>query len=41
VITNELPPSRCMPTWKEASVRSEGLKNTSPKIFPASARGSG
>ena len=35
VITNEVPPSRAMPAWNEASVRSEGLKNTSPSIFPA------
>ena len=30
-----------MPAWKEASVRSDGLKNTSPRILLASARGSG
>ena len=26
-----------MPAWKEASVRSEGLRNSSPRILPASA----
>ena len=26
-----------MPAWKEASVRSDGLMNTSPRILPASA----
>ena len=30
-----------LPTWNEASVRSDGLKNTRPRIFPARARGSG
>ena len=31
LITNELPPRRAMPAWKEASVRSEGLKNSRPE----------
>ena len=30
-----------MPAWKDARVRKEGLKNTKPRILPASARGSG
>src|SRR4051812_48293924 len=30
-----------MAAWKEAKVRSEGLKNSRPRIFPASACGSG
>ena len=34
VITNEVPPSRAMPDWNDASVRSDGLKNTSPRILP-------
>src|SRR5579862_9426827 len=38
VTTNEEPPSRAMAAWKDAKVRSDGLKNTSPRIFPASAR---
>jgi hypothetical protein len=30
-----------MPAWNEASVRSDGLKNSSPSTLPASACGSG
>ena len=30
-----------MAAWNEASVRSDGLKNSRPRIFPASACGSG
>src|SRR5579875_3057717 len=40
-MTNEDPPRRAMPAWKEASVRSEGLKNRRPSTLPASACGSG
>src|SRR3954465_2113293 len=39
--TKEFPPSRAMAAWKEASVRSDGLKNNNPRIFPVSACGSG
>jgi hypothetical protein len=35
-----LPPRRAMPAWNEASVRSEGLKNTKPKILPPALAGS-
>ena len=41
VMTKESPPSRDIPTWKDASVRKEGLKNTKPKILPTSACGCG
>ena len=35
VITNELePPSRAMPAWNEASVRSDGFMNSSPSTLP-------
>ena len=40
-ITNALPPSRAIPAWKEARVRSEGLKKRSARIFPFNASGSG
>ena len=33
-ITNELPPSRAIAAWKEASVRSDGLKKRSASILP-------
>ena len=41
VITNEAPPSRAMPLWNEASVRSDGFMNSSPSTLPANACGSG
>ena len=31
VITKEEPPRRAMPAWKDARVRSDGLKNTKPE----------
>ena len=34
VTTNAVPPSRCMPAWNEASVRSDGFRNSSPRILP-------
>jgi hypothetical protein len=40
-ITNEVPPSFAIAACIDASVRSEGLKKSSPRIFPASACGSG
>ena len=40
-MTNELPPSRAMPDCNEASVRSDGFKNSRPSTLPASAWGSG
>src|ERR1700736_1035216 len=41
VMTNELPPSRAMPAWKDARVRKDGLKKINPRILPASACGCG
>src|SRR5207237_1427357 len=41
LMTKELPPRRAMAAWKEASVRSEGVRNSSARIRPASARGAG
>src|SRR5690348_10057462 len=40
-ITNEPPPSRSMAAWNDDRVRSDGLKNSSDKTLPSSARGSG
>ena len=40
-MTNELPPSRDMPAWNEASVRKDGFMNSSPSTLPASAWGRG
>src|SRR5665213_404044 len=41
VITKHEPPSRAMPAWNEDSVRSDGFMNSSPRILPRSACGSG
>ena len=35
--TNELPPRRAIAACNDASVRSDGLKNSRPRIFPAKA----
>src|SRR5215471_13457649 len=40
-ITNAPPPSRIIAAWNDVSVRSDGLKNSSDRTLPSSARGSG
>src|SRR5215471_7009865 len=40
-ITNAPPPSRIIAAWNDVSVRNEGLKNSSDRTLPSSARGSG
>ena len=33
VITKDEPPRRAIPAWNDARVRSDGLKNTKPRIL--------